>query len=192
MSKLKKALLRSVAVVVIVTLSILSGIWISRIMDRMDRASHPQDYADAVSYYSREYGVPEYIIYAVIKTESDFDSSAVSEDGAIGLMQLMPDTFAWLTHINDESYETGMLYDPNTNIKYGTYYLQYLYQRYLRWETAWAAYNAGPNTVDEWLADGKYSRDGEVLDAIPYPETEGFVKSVGKAADVYRRLYYQP
>ena len=177
--------------IVIVTLSILSGMWISRIMDRMDRASHPQQYAEFVSKYSEEYGVPEYIIYAVIKTESDFDSAAMSEDGAIGLMQLMPDTFSWLTEIQDESYETGMLYDPETNIRYGTYYLSYLYGLYARWPTAYAAYNAGPNNVDEWLTDGRYSKDGMSLYNIPFPETEDFVSSVEKSAKLYEELYYK-
>ena len=175
--------------IVIVSLSILSGLWISDLLDEMDRASHPRDYSEFVSKYSDEYGVPEYIIYAVIKAESGFDSSALSSDGAIGLMQIMPSTFKWMTDINDESYETGMLYDPETNIKYGTYYLQYLYQRYSRWPTVFAAYNAGPEAVDGWLMDGKYSRDGMSLDNIPYEETRGYVSAVERAADVYQRLY---
>lgn len=173
----------------IVSLSIISGLWISDLLDKMDRASHPREYSDYVTKYARDYGVPEYIIYAVIKTESGFDSSARSSDGAIGLMQIMPSTFEWMTSINDESYETGMLYDPETNIKYGTYYLQYLYQRYSRWPTVFAAYNAGPGAVDEWLLDGKYSQDGMSLDKIPYDETRGYVAAVEKAADIYQRLY---
>ena len=156
----------------------------------MDRASHPRDYSDYVSKYSREYGVPEYIIYAVIKTESGFDSSAVSSDGAIGLMQIMPSTFEWLTDINDDDYQKGMLYDPETNIKYGTYYLSYLYGIYARWPTVYAAYNAGPSAVDGWLVDGKYSKDGMSLDYIPYEETRGYVASVEKASELYQRLYY--
>ena len=116
--KLKNALLRSIAVILIVSLSVASGIWISNILDRMDRTSHPRpdEYSGYVTRYSAAYGVPEHIIYAVIKTESDFDSSALSPDGAIGLMQIMPETFAWLTDLLDESYESGMLYDPETNI----------------------------------------------------------------------------
>ena len=192
MIPLKKAILRSVAVIVIVSLSILSGILINNILDKMDRSSHPRpdDYADFVTKYSAEYGVPEYIIYAVIKTESDFDISAKSSDGAIGLMQIMPSTFEWLSGLLDESYEPGMLYDPETNIRYGTYYLSYLYSIYVRWGTVYAAYNAGPAAVDGWLADGQYSNDGMSLDYIPYDETRGYVASVEKAAELYRKLYY--
>ena len=176
----------------IVVLSVLSGILINNILDRMDRASHPrpEEYEKYVSKYAAEYRVPEYVIYAVIKNESDFDISAKSSDGAIGLMQIMPSTFEWLTDLLDESYEAGMLYDPETNIKYGTYYLAYLSTIYSRWSTVYAAYNAGPGAVDGWLTDGRYSKDGVSLDYIPYDETREYVAVVEKSAELYRKLYY--
>lgn len=190
MSILKKALLRSVAVIVIVSLSILSGILINNIFDRIDRASHPREFSEYVEKYSKEYGVPEYIIFAVIKTESDFEIGALSQDGARGLMQLMPSTFKWLAGLLGEPDDPAVLYDPETNIKYGTYYLSYLYGIYARWPTVYAAYNAGPNAVDGWLGDGKYSHDGVNLDYIPFEETREYVASVNKATEYYQRLYY--
>jgi soluble lytic murein transglycosylase len=84
-----------------------------------------------------------------------------------------------------------MLYDPATNIKYGTYYLSYLYGVYARWPTVYAAYNAGPSAVDRWLEDKAYSDDGTNLEKIPYPETEAFVSRVERAAETYLRLYYK-
>lgn len=192
MITLKKALLRSVGVIVIVTLSVLSGLLVNYILDIMDRREYPmpEEYAGYVAKYSKEYGVPENIIYAVIKTESDFDISAKSTDGGIGLMRIMPSTFEWMTDLLDESYESGMLYDPETNIKYGTYYLAYLSTLYTRWPTVYAAYNAGTSAVDEWLSDGKYSKDGMSIDNIPYDETREYVKAVTKAAEYYQKLYY--
>lgn len=193
MITLKKAFYRSIGVIVIVTLSVLSGVLVNYVLDRMDRSScpRPEEYADLVKKYSEEYKVPEYIIYAVIKTESNFEITAKSSDGAIGLMQLMPSTFEWLTDLLDESYEVGMLYDPETNIKYGTYYLAYLSTVYTRWPTVYAAYNAGPSAVDGWLSDGKYSKDGMSIDNIPYEETREYVAAVEKAAELYERLYYE-
>lgn len=190
MSKLKKALVRSAAVILIVTLSILSGLWINSIFDKMDRKSHPREFSEYVEKYSKLYGVPEYIIYAVIKAESDFEIGASSQDGARGLMQLMPSTFKWLAGLLDEPDDPAVLYDPETNIKYGTYYLSYLYGLYARWPTVYAAYNAGTSHVDAWLDDGRYSRDGVNLDYIPFEETRGYVAAVNKAAEYYQRLYY--
>lgn len=156
------------------------------------RTNHPRPYADTVADCAVRYGVPEMIIYSVIKTESEFDEDAVSVAGAVGLMQLIPSTFRWLTDYHTaEKLPDGMIYDPATNIRYGTYYLSWLYERYGRWDTALAAYNAGPGRVDGWLADDKYSEDGVSLKSIPYGETRKYVKIVLGSAEVYERLYYR-
>ena len=150
--KYKKAILQSAVILVILALSVVIGFLYQVISDRADRAKYPQPYSEYVTKYSTEYGVPEYIIYSTIKVESSFNSNAESSAGAIGLMQIMPDTFEWLVSLTKDGYEKGMLYDPETNIKYGTYYLSYLYLKYNDWKTVSAAYNAGPSAVDEWLA----------------------------------------
>ena len=122
--------------------------------------------------------------------ESGFDSGAKSEAGALGLMQIMPDTFDWLVSLTQDGYETGMLYDPETNIKYGTYYLSYLYLKYSDWETAFAAYNAGPADVDGWLENPEYCDENGGLEKIPIDETAKYVKKVSSASKVYQKLYY--
>ena len=139
----KKTARRSAAILVILCLSVLAGFLYSVIWDKVDRVRFPREYAEYVSEYSAAYGVPEYIVYAVIKTESDFVSNAVSSAGAVGLMQITPDTFAWISMLMKETNEAGMLYDPATNIRSGTYLLSYLYMRYNRWDVVFAAYNAG-------------------------------------------------
>ena len=130
------------------------------------------------------------MIYAVIKTESGFDSSSVSSKGAVGLMQMTPSTFDWLTNEKlDEGLDKGMLFDPETNIRYGVYYLSTLYRKYKNWNTAVAAYNAGPGNVDEWLGIEEYSSNGITLKKIPFKETRNHIKKVNRALDYYNKLY---
>lgn len=156
----------------------------------LEKSAYPQEYAEYVEVYAERYGVPEELVFAVIRTESDFDSGAVSGAGAVGLMQIMPSTFEWLTdEILFDHLESGMLYDPETNVRYGTYYLSYLYDRYGDWDLALAAYNGGLGNVDKWLADERYA-DGEgSLKRIPFKETRQFVKRVNRARAKYEKLY---
>ena len=152
---------------------------------------NPEEYQNPVQKYSEEYAVPKELILAVIKTESDFKSDAVSGAGAIGLMQVTPDTFLWLSKKTEDRYEdTNLLYNPDINIKYGVYYLSWLYSRYGSWETALAAYNAGHGKVDDWLDNPDYSKGG-ALTSIPYKETREYVEKVMNAKDIYRKLYFE-
>ncbi len=189
--KYKKALVRSAVIISILLLSVLTGFLFQFIWDKVDRANYPRDYSEYVEQYAGQYGVPEAVVYAVIKTESSFSSGAMSDAGAVGLMQIMPDTFNWLMTMTKESLEEGMLYDPATNIKYGTYYLSYLYLRYNSWDEVFAAYNAGHGNVDEWLEDEQYTDKDGKLSRIPFEETKNYVKKVNNAIDVYKRLYYE-
>lgn len=189
--KKNNAVMRSIVIISILLLSVLCGLLFQVIWDAVDRATHPMEYSDYVEVYSYQYGVPEYVVYSVIKVESDFESGAVSDVGAVGLMQLMPETFVWLTTENGENLNTATLYDPETNIKYGTYYLSKLYLQFGTWDEVYAAYNAGPTKVEEWLEDEKYSENGKTLDEIPYKETENYVKKLNKANEIYKKLYYE-
>lgn len=174
-------------------ISLLFGFVFDIVCTAVERAIYkrPEKYVESVEKYASEFGVPEYIVYAVIKTESGFDASAKSSAGAIGLMQLMPDTFEWLTDSKlCEFLDAGMLYDPDTNIKYGVYYLSLLFGIYKNWDTALAAYNAGPGNVDEWLLDPTYSSNGVTLNDIPFKETRNYVKKVNRACEKYKELYY--
>ena len=105
-------------------------------------------------------------------------------------MQIMPSTFEYLCSLEGANYETGMLYDPETNIRFGTFYLSVLYERFGIWETAFAAYNAGPSRVDGWIKEGKADEAGRLLE-IPIEQTETYVKRVSRAIETYENLYYQ-
>lgn len=154
------------------------------------RSKYPREYSETVAEYASEYGVPEEIIYAVIKCESDFNPDAVSSAGACGLMQIMPKTYEWLTRLMGTEYDPDTIFDPDSNIRSGVYMLSYLYRLFGCWETVYAAYNAGQGTVGGWLADTRYSADGVTLSDIPYPETERYVDRVADAREHYSELYY--
>ena len=133
------------------------------------------------------------MVYAVIKTESDFDSAAVSKKGAVGLMQFMPSTFSWITdEMLFEHLADGMRYDPETSVRYGAWLLSHLYKRYGNWQVALAAYNAGIGNVDKWLDDPQYADGAGGLKSIPFKETRNYVKKVTKAMATYDRLYGVP
>ncbi len=115
------------------------------------------------------------MILSVIRAESDFHPDATSPVGAKGLMQLMPDTFAWLCEELNEAHAEGEITDPETNIRFGSYYLSYLFEKFGSWRVALAAYNAGEGRVAEWLQDPTLASGG-ALRRIPYPETAAYVK----------------
>ena len=151
----------------------------------------PEQYVSAIKASADEYSVPETLIFAVIRTESKFKSDAISEAGAVGLMQMKPDTFFWLSGKTGEDFsDENLLYNPEISIKYGTYYLSWLYSRYGSWETALAAYNAGHGKVDEWLGNSEYSKNG-TLTHIPFKETREYVEKVSKAKEIYSELYFE-
>ena len=107
-------------------------------------------------------------------------------------MQIMPSTFESLTsdeHLG-EHLTTDKLTDPETSIKYGTYYLAYLHRMFdYNWNNAFAAYNAGPGRVFEWLDTEEHNDGNGNLVNIPFKETKSYVKKVNDAIDMYTKLY---
>jgi len=127
---------------------------------------------------------------AVILAESSYMPEAVSEANAQGLMQLLPSTAEWVAGKFDETYREGSLFEPDTNIKYGCWYLGYLIHRFDGNLTcAIAAYHAGQGTVDGWLANPEYSPNGVTLQTIPSSATDTYVKRVLKYYEKYKELY---
>ena len=143
----KPLTIKAIATIVIISL-MLGGAFVL-VSDTLNKQIYPIEYSDLVEKYSAEYGVPRAIVYAVIKAESSFDRYAVShvDPPAIGLMQLMEETYTDMARLLGDEPNPSRLYDPETNIKYGVYYLSYLYRRFENWENTLAAYNAGPGNV---------------------------------------------
>lgn len=151
----------------------------------------PKDHAEYVEEAAQACHLPPSLIYAIIHTESSFQTDALSKAGAKGLMQLTDDTYHWALQRagKEKSYDPQALFDPRTNIFYGTYVVSLLSGQFENIETVLAAYNAGQGRVKEWLKDPTYSRDGKVLTHIPYPETREYVLRVLDAQQQYRYLY---
>lgn len=196
---LKKTALRSAVIVGIVLASILFGIIFQSISVKIDKSNYPIEVEpykirETVEKYSDEFGVPEYVIFAVIKTESDFDISLLSSDGKIGLMQVSPDFLEEYREELHDSYEANMLYDPDTNIKYGTYRLSKLYLKFGTWRAVYASLRAGEETVLKWLTDDRYSESSDMsktkLLTVPDEMADDFVENVTEAAEKYKKLYF--
>ena len=178
------------ALLALVAVSIIFGVIYDFIADVTEKKTYPHSYETFVIKYAAEFGVPEKIVYAVIKTESNFDQNAVSSAPAFGLMQLTEETFEWVSGKLKEKPSAFDIYDPDTNIRYGVWYLSYLYGKFESWDVAFAAYNAGPGNVLKWLDSSEYSSDGKTLDYIPFKETRNYVEKVNKAIKIYEKLYY--
>lgn len=153
-------------------------------------AAHPKKYSEYVSKYAQEYEMDEDLIYAVIKTESDFDCEAVSNVGARGLMQIMEETFDWIKFrlADDESVYDDM-FDPEINIRYGAYLMDYLLEKFGDKDTAVAAYHSGAGCVSSWLEDKANSADGKRLDNIPSSTAAHYVNKINNALSNYKELY---
>ncbi|MGN0642097.1 MAG: lytic transglycosylase domain-containing protein [Huintestinicola sp.] len=152
---------------------------------------YPEKYSELVETYSQKYGVDKYLVYAVIKTESNFDPNACSEVGARGLMQIMEDAYDWVGYRMNEERELSYdcMYVPEYNIEYGTYLLKLLYEEFGNEEAAIAAYHTGRGNVNSWLKDPEYSSDGVTLDKMPSSATAHYVSKVMRAYANYRNLY---
>ena len=148
---------------------------------------YPLPHKETVFRFSAENGLNNALVYAVIKTESNFNPQAVSQKGAKGLMQITESTAKYIAKLkNVDKYD---LFDENTNIEFGCFYLAYLSERFSSTDLAIVAYNAGEGNVCKWLNNPKYSDDKKSLKAIPFPETRAYLKKVKKTFEKYKNLY---
>ena len=155
--------------------------------------SYPIKYEELVEKYADENRVDKFLIYAIIKTESDFRPEAESNVGARGLMQIMEPTFEWVRYRFDDSEDLvfDIMYEPEQNIRYGSYLIAYLIDYFGSIELAICAYHAGIGNVDNWLQNSEYSKDGARLDVIPISDTEYYLKKVTNALNIYHNLYME-
>lgn len=169
---------------------VFAGIMMNKSSKMLEHWAYPVEYSEIVEQKAEEYDVPLSVIYAVIRTESGFDPEAESWVGAKGLMQITKDAHDWIDYYRGESKaEWENICDPEMNIEYGVWLLSYHYKKFGIWETAFAAYNAGPNAVAKWLENPEYSEDGETLYNIPYDETAKYVEKVSAYRKGYQNAY---
>ena len=165
------------------------GIAMDETTEHVYNRFYPLKYTALVELAAERWDIPASVIFGVIHTESGFDENALSHAGAIGLMQMTEDTYDWIYFLRREEtppYDTMGI--PAYNIDAGAFLLSWLYKQYGRWDTVYAAYNAGYARVNKWLEDPAISENG-VLVNIPINETEQYVKRGTEAEEIYRTVY---
>ena len=188
MIKLVKKTIILIALVVIV-LSILGKIDLKKIKNQVLMRFYKIEYTEYVKKYANEYNVDEYLIYAIIKAESNFKQDAVSHRKAKGLMQLMYSTAEEIAKkANVELNEQNIL-DPDVNINLGTKYISMLIQKYDNVNLALAAYNAGSGNVDGWIEKGTLKSDGSDIENVPFTETNNYVRKILRDYEIYKEIY---
>ena len=161
--------------------------------DKLLKILYPKTYSGIVSVYAEEYDVEENLIYAVIKAESNFESQAVSNRDAIGLMQIVEETAIDVAKKNNIKIDTENIEEEILDILYvylfGTKYLSTLLAQYGNIEVALAAYNAGIGTVNNWIDKQIIKADGSDIENIPYKETNNYVRKILRDYHIYNELY---
>jgi len=155
------------------------------------RLWHPLDHTAVIRAEAERNGLPPALVAAVIDRESGFDPDARSAPGAVGLMQVMPETARWIaTRPEAPAAPPDRLDDPAVNIAYGTWYLRYLSARFPGDRVAaLAAYNAGETHVAGWIRDAEARGATFTVADIRFPETRAFVTNVLERERDYRRAY---
>jgi soluble lytic murein transglycosylase len=150
----------------------------------------PLNYASVIREQAAEKHLDPALIAGVIYAETKFDPRA-SSAGALGPMQIMPQTAAYLAHRSGaKTFTTADLNTPEVNIAYGAYYLRYLLDHYHGNKVlALAAYNGGIANVDRWAAAAHAQGEPLTVDQIPFPETRAYVLRVLHAQQAYRQKY---
>jgi len=185
---------RLIAFLLLVALSIGFGLGFDAIATAVDRHQYPcpAEYADAVRDAAECYALPEPVLWGFIRNASGFESNAVHGE-AIGLMQLTPEEFTYIrqTLLGKSNAESGLLYDPATNLDAGCAYLSHLFLRYGVWDLTFAAFCVGFETVDAWLCDPDLTDERGVLTEIPDAAVREYVAHVMHTVDRYRTLYFE-
>ena len=180
---------KKITLIIFIILILLIFQW-NNLSETIQKQIYPKKYEQYVDKYSQECDVANLLIYSIIKVESNFNEKANSHAEAIGLMQLMENTAVeTYGHIEAQTVNVEELYQPEINIKIGTYYFSTLLTQYNSVGLALAAYNAGMGRVDKWIKEGTIKQDGSDLENIPFKETNLYVRKVLNVYEKYKNLY---
>ena len=155
------------------------------------RLAFPLPYRESLDANSRARGLDPHLVAALVRQESEFNPRAVSRAKAYGLTQVLPSTGRQLSRTAGvRGFTASMLFEPDVNLKLGTYYLRTMLDAHGgKWEETLAAYNAGKSRVDQWKTWGEFREPAEFIETIPFSETRNYVQIVLRNADIYRRVY---
>jgi len=146
-----------------------------------ERLRYPLRYEELVVGHAENYRIEPNLLAAMIYQESKFKADARSSSGAVGLMQLLPETGQGIAdRTGGNAWRPDDLLDPELNIRYGAWYLRHLLDKYDDEALALAAYNAGQTNVDRWRRDGV---------GIQFDETRHYVERVQELKEIYARSY---
>lgn len=149
--------------------------------DWYERLRYPLRYEELVTGHAENYRLEPQLLAAVIYQESKFDASARSSSGAVGLMQLLPETGQGIAdRTGGDEWRPEDLLEPELNIRYGSWYLRHLLDKYADETLALAAYNAGQANVDDWRKRGV---------EIQFAETRHYVHRVQELKRMYADAY---
>jgi soluble lytic murein transglycosylase-like protein len=155
------------------------------------------EYAFPTYYYSlvrkiaADYYLDPYLIWATIREESHFNPYSESKAGARGLMQIVFSTGDWIAQkLNYKEFEYDLLFEPEVNIKFGGWYLQYLQERFEKnIYLIVSGYNAGPGITSQWIEKMDVNDLDVFVENIPYPETSEHIKKVIRSYLIYQIIY---
>ncbi len=149
------------------------------------------DYREQILFFSQESKLNPELVSAIVFVESRFNPRAESRKGALGLMQIMPETGKWIAgKLNWTHYQQSDLLEPKKNLALGTWYLAYLKEVFHQNENiALASYNAGLNSVSGWLKKGIWNGETVRLEQIPFPETRNYLLRIIILKNLYQYLY---
>ncbi|GBF11794.1 lytic transglycosylase domain-containing protein [Tepidibacillus sp. HK-1] len=152
---------------------------------------YPIKYNDIIYKYSRQFDIDPYLILSIIQVETRFDEKKISKKGAVGLMQIMPETAKWIIEKgNFPPQSLEYLSRPEVNIALGSWYLANINQQFQGNEIyTMAAYNAGPGNVKKWIEDGIWDGNAETIDQIPFGETRHYIQRVLHFYERYQWIY---
>ncbi len=179
-----------IAAFLVVVLMLSLAAWAGR--EHLERRwLYPWPFEETVFYYADKNRIDPYLVAGVINNESHFQAKVKSDRGAVGLMQLMPDTATWIVgEMGIGRLSQDELLNPDTNIRLGCWYLSELLHEFDGNEVlALAAYNAGRGNVRQWMKENKWDASFNSTQAIPYRETQVYVERVLADKYKYRHLY---
>lgn len=150
------------------------------------RNLEPVKYEREINKYAAKFSLEKDLLAALIYVESRFNKQTTSSKGAVGLMQIMPATAVWIAEeLEYHNFRIKDLDDPDLNIKFGSWYFAYLYQKFDKnLIKTIAAYNAGENNVKKWINDGWH---GDIKQRLPFKETDNFVRRVISTQNYYQK-----
>jgi soluble lytic murein transglycosylase len=162
--------------------------------DRFWKLAFPMPYRTDLERYSKRNGLDPFLVAALIRQESEFNTKAVSRANARGLTQILPSTGRELSRrLKLRPYSTARLFQPALNLELGTYYLKSMTaQLDGNVAAALAAYNAGLSRAQSWLSWADFREPAEFVETIPFTQTRTYIQTVLRNADVYRRIYADP